>query len=202
MKPTDKVSEKSMAPEDLWVDFVEDELDESFEDDLSLLLMNSQSDKRSMNDIRTLRGLIKSSDDVYLPEDGRIYDRMHDNIMAAIADKRPGSDSYFGARTNFMRKFSSVRFSSMVGATALSALVAVAGWFSLNKQVSSQDQLQVAAQAQVEAQFLAASAESDSISSEVLNVTGDDDFVVDAASRKVASMSDQDYQALLNHLRD
>ena len=197
----------AVVSEETWIDFNENELDETFEQDLSLLLLNSQADKQQANGIKTLRDLIKSSDDVVLPEDGRIYEALHDRIMAAVADKQPGTavrEEDF-KNVSFLSRFT--RKQAATGTALMSVVVAVFAWLGL-QNVQSVKQDTVVAQVESitaanEAAILAESARSnDSINDEVLMVVGEDEFVADAAMQKIASMSDQDYAALLRDLRN
>jgi hypothetical protein len=199
---------KPLVPDETWMDFVEEELDETFKQDLSALLMNSQSDKNNMNGIKTLRDLIKSTDDVLLPEDGRVYDNLHDKIMAATANMEPGTAIPESAGTiSFIDRFTRKHFRTtvMMGTTALSALaIAVFTWIGTtqNIEVGPQAGAQVESSPMNEVAILSDGAHAQgSINDEVLAIAGEDEFVADAASQKIANMSDQDYADLLESLR-
>jgi hypothetical protein len=192
--------------EDVWVDFVENELDSTFQEDLSLLLVNSQADKQQVETITKLRGLIKGSDDVVLPEDGRIYEALHDRIMAATANMKPGTAprEVEVNTVTFMSRFNRKR--ATVGASSLMGIaIALFAWFGANNQLQqiSTQTASIQQEQPNEAAILAESAVSgDSINDEVLGVVGDDEFFADAASQKIAAMSDQDYAALVDDLRN
>ena len=197
----------AVVSEETWIDFNENELDETFEQDLSLLLLNSQADKQQADGIKTLRDLIKSSDNVVLPEDGRIYEALHDRIMAAVADKQPGTavrEEDF-KNVSFLSRFT--RKQAAAGASLMSIAIAMFAWFGMQStQTANQDAVVAQVKsinAENEAAILAESARSsDSINDEVLMVVGEDEFVADAAMQKIAAMSDQDYAALLRDLRN
>lgn len=74
--------------EELWLDFLEDELEPSFRRDLTVLLINSVEARQHLLDLKDVRTLVKESDDVNLPEDGAYYLRLHDRIMEAIDEDR------------------------------------------------------------------------------------------------------------------
>lgn len=81
-------------PEEWWFDLIEGE-DEGEtapapNERRSPLLLLSPADRKRLNELKELRELIRTSDDVPLPEDGRTYQAMHDRIMAAI-DGQPKS---------------------------------------------------------------------------------------------------------------
>lgn len=194
----------SKVNEEVWLDFAEDELDETFKKDLSLLLMNSQADQQQVNTINKLRELIKSSDEILLPEDGRVYENLHDKIMAATANMQPGTAiredevNTVTLMSRFMRK-------RAAGASALMAVaIAVFAFFGSNNQVQSiQSQTVAQVEQPNEAAILAESAASnDSINDEVLAVVAEDEFFADAASQKIAALSDQDYARLVADLRN
>ncbi len=212
MKKNDEaiVNARAKAPakvlEDVWVDFVENELDATFQEDLSLLLVNSQADKQQVETITKLRDLIKGSDDVCLPEDGRIYEALHDRIMAATANMEPGTAvrEEDVNTVRFMSRFTRKR--AAVGASSLMGIaVALFAWFGANQQIQQMSTQVAAVQLEQpnEAAILAESAASgDSINDEVLGVAGEDEFFADAASQKIAALSDQDYAAFVADLRN
>lgn len=69
------------------VEYLEGELDANLDDDLELLLMNSVADRRALKSLESTKEILKAADDIYLPEDGHYYDRMHASIMLAIAEE-------------------------------------------------------------------------------------------------------------------
>lgn len=67
-----------------WIEQMENELDPSLAQDMEILLKNSVRDRKRLERLWQTRNLIKKSDDVALPEDGRYYDVLHDKIIAAV----------------------------------------------------------------------------------------------------------------------
>ncbi len=67
-----------------WLDYIEGEYDSDMRGDSELLLTNSPGDRKRLDKLVKTRKLVRESDEVELPEDGRIYDLLHDKIMAAV----------------------------------------------------------------------------------------------------------------------
>ena len=81
---TGKSDNQNLFSEDEWLEFIEGEMPASLEQDMQLLLMNSKKDREIAESIKLTRELVKSSDNVSLPEDGRAYQSLHDRIMKEI----------------------------------------------------------------------------------------------------------------------
>jgi len=81
--------ERPLSSAESWLDYVENEVDSIHREELTMLLLNSRPDRELVDELNKLRGLIKSSDEVMVPEDGAVYQRLHDGIMAAVANKKP-----------------------------------------------------------------------------------------------------------------
>jgi hypothetical protein len=199
-------TKQNIVDEEVWLDFAEGELDIDFGKDLSVLLMNSQADQQQVDTITKLRDLIKGSDEVLLPEDGRVYEELHNRIMAATENMQPGTavredqPNTVTFMSRFMRRRNVVGASSFM-AIAIAVFATVLVQFGANHRVQA---ISSVAQAQPnEAAILADSAKNNnSINDEVLAVNAEDEFFADAASQKIASISEQDYARLVADLRN
>ncbi len=78
-----------LARELWWIDYLEDELEPNFKQDLSMLLHNSLPEQRRLEVLKRLRQLVKECEESVLPEDSSYYDGLHDRIMAAVDGRRP-----------------------------------------------------------------------------------------------------------------
>lgn len=69
-----------------WIDYLENELNHSMEADVLTLLENSETDRTHFEQCRLLKQWVRESDPVAAwPLDDRIS-RVHQNIMASVAD--------------------------------------------------------------------------------------------------------------------
>ena len=80
------MSEKTIGfyDDDWWLEYMEKELDMNTMQDMEVLLKNSPADHRKLRELEWVRKLVKDSDDVALPEDGRVYDQLHAKVMASV----------------------------------------------------------------------------------------------------------------------
>ena len=69
-----------------WCDYMEGEFEPNLQKDLQLLMKNSPVDRKRHAGLEKARNLVKDSDWVVLPEDGRYYDRLQDRIMDAVEE--------------------------------------------------------------------------------------------------------------------
>lgn len=78
-----------------WLELLEDELDANLQEDLQILLRNSQPDLRKLESLKRTRAAVKNSDEVAMPENGHFYQELHDRTMAAIEnlDKKNQEDA-------------------------------------------------------------------------------------------------------------
>ncbi len=80
-------SRKTILTPEFLVEYMEGELEANVDDDLELLFMNSINDRRLLKSLESTKEILKAADEVYLPEDGHFYTRMHQSIMRAIAEE-------------------------------------------------------------------------------------------------------------------
>jgi hypothetical protein len=137
--------------EDWWVDMVEGEVDPNLEEDLSLLLKNSSSDRKIVESLEKTRHAIKKSDDVPMPESGQYYTDLHDRIMASINEVAPSAPSLAapkGRHSETLKKsFTGAKFAwpSLFGALSLSVMVAFISWFGLKTGLTQSKSIDSAA---------------------------------------------------------
>jgi hypothetical protein len=74
-----------LCSDDWWLEYNEGEYAKIMVSDIEILLKNSPGDRKRLERLKNARKLIADSDTTELPEDGRVYDRLHDRIMNAIA---------------------------------------------------------------------------------------------------------------------
>lgn len=74
----------SIYDDQWWIDHLENKIEVKADEEMELLLKNSEADRARLAKLEKLRRLIKDTDDSPLPEDGRFYDQLHDRIMRAV----------------------------------------------------------------------------------------------------------------------
>jgi hypothetical protein len=174
-----------------WIDLMERDMDDSLREDVTLLLTNSRGDRARMEELKSLRELIKDSDEVPLPEDGTVYEDLHDRIMAAVDGKRPRKSARSLPRVSPRQ----LGFPTVFGTSTLMFLLAGLAWLALSKQNPSP-------LADADVRLMTSVAAATVVPDEVLAPTDVNEFFADAASRKLAQMGDSEAKALLERLRD
>lgn len=77
-------NEENYYADDWWLEFLEGELDPSLEQDMAQLMINSEADRQTLQQLAMTRELVKLADNTLLPEDGRYYDQFHARIMREV----------------------------------------------------------------------------------------------------------------------
>lgn len=76
-----------------WLEFMEKEMDMELAKDMEYFLTHSLPDRKALKQLERLRNLVKETDEVALPEDGRFYDRFHAKIMASVHESALRGDA-------------------------------------------------------------------------------------------------------------
>lgn len=138
----------SLVAAEGWVEHLEDEMEPlTFDEDLELLLQNSEEDRALFESLKQTRILVKKSDDVALPESGQFYDNLHSKIMAAIEQDEilNGSrDTRVVKRTR--KPFAWPQVFGAVGMTMMLAIVAMMSLKTSNVDTSATKQVAAAEQ--------------------------------------------------------
>jgi hypothetical protein len=107
------------------IEHLEDEMEPvTFDEDLELLLKNSEEDRALFESLKKTREVVKRSDDVALPESGQYYDTLHAKIMAAIEDEEIAGRGIQTAK-RARRPFAWPQVFGAVGMTMMLAIVAL-----------------------------------------------------------------------------
>lgn len=77
---------KGFYDDDWWLDYLENEVDSLMKKKMDVSLGVSLIDRRTFKGLEKFRKLIKNSDEVVLPEDLSVYDKLHEKIMDAVED--------------------------------------------------------------------------------------------------------------------
>jgi hypothetical protein len=193
--------------DDWWLEHLEEELEPNLREDLELLLKNSKSDRGILESLKGTRRLLKSSDEVAMPESGLFYDNMHNKIMASLEDEvieeRAPSRTYKSGRN-----FAWSRVLAPIGMTMMMALVT----FVISKQPSligdvaetslmkSQEQADQGFERRL-AMVAAEDLDRSSFSDTVMGVESKADFIAGAAARKLERLSRQQVESIYQAMR-
>jgi hypothetical protein len=77
------MNKKDQESEWYWVDFMEDDIDESLKEDLSLILEHSKAKKDILTDFRAIREIVAASD-LQVDENPGRFSRIQNNVMSRI----------------------------------------------------------------------------------------------------------------------
>ena len=201
---------------ELWIDHLEGESAPTLATDLNLLLANSTADRRVHKSLQDTRALVKKSDDVALPESGEFYDRLHAQIMMAIAElpaeKDPRSpiemptarDEFFVTGVSSKSRLTAGSLSPAFSGLMLFAILISAGLMSMPhfKSVAAfQTISQPLDSSSAVDRDLASNAEPQLIASSMLGYQNEGDLVTDALEHKLDRLSSRQIDDLFHSLR-
>jgi hypothetical protein len=196
------VDTESIYADEGWLEHLEDELDPNLKEDLKLLLRNSNSDRLVLEELKSIRVLIKSSDEMNLPESGFYYEALHDKIMASIAeadDAKPVSRIFsIPARIRSMSRTTA----GAAGLTLMMGLVAVFTIHGARDNMIPTQAHSVQSAADFERKLASFDpSEDESASDSMLSVESEGDFVVAAAVEKFKTMAPEQVDRMLKTLK-
>jgi hypothetical protein len=205
---------QGLCHDELWIDHLEGECAPALAADLNLLLANSSSDRRVHKSLQDTRALVKKSDDVALPESGEFYDRMHAQIMMAIAElpaeedprlQMPTArDEFFVTGVSSKSRLSAGSLSPAFSGLMLFAVLISAGLMSMPhfKSVAAFQTLsQPLDSSSAVDRDLASNAEPQLIASSMLGFQNEGDLVTDALEHKLDRLSSRQIDDLFHSLR-
>jgi hypothetical protein len=198
--------------DDWWLEHLEEELEPNLREDLELLLKNSKADRKILESLKKTRRVLKSSDEVAMPESGLFYENLHNKIMASLDDEvieeRAPSRAYKSSRN-----FAWSRLLAPIGMTMMMAAVT----FVMSKQPSAIQNLADqsfsrslrGATGEAEEGFdrrlamvAAEDLEQSSFSDTVMGVESEADFIAGTAARKLERLSRQQVESIYRMMRE
>jgi anti-sigma factor RsiW len=198
MKTKLKVLTDCNIDPELWLDYVEGELDPSLKSDLKLHLQNCSTCQRNFSEFKTVRTAVQKTSGVELPSD-EFFKKLEGKIMASLDN----SDIRNGAATEVRHvAFAWIeRFTIPVAAAAALFLLILGGLYkTMNfKEVSSTQM----AQSKLEEQFIVQAANNDpeAISEAMISHQDVEDVVMDSTAEKLSHMTDRDAARILKNLK-
>ena len=208
-----------LVKDDLWLEHLESEIEfelkNDFAEDLELLLGNSKADAKRLASIERTRQLLKSSDDVAMPESGEFYQNLHDKIMAAVdaeelpKARRTGQMSRVALA--FFRSRRSKAWPTVFGAIGLTMMLAFVSWTSLRDVDGSQNESVASVLGQAGMSGTEGPDEkldrrvamlTRSNSNEVNGFESEEDMVTDEAVAKMRHLTPEQVESLYRSLRE
>jgi hypothetical protein len=201
--------------EELWLEHLEDENDPTFEEDLELLLGNSPADRRLLDGLKSTRQLIKSADEVSLPESGHYYDQFHDRIMAAIDEeiRENGGIQASPSATNSKKSMRTLRLAwpAIISTMTLTVVLSAVTWFALKTGMGAgavSHLVKVAANGSATDESageidrkLAEMSTAETVSGTMVAFQSETDFVTDAAIDRLNNLDKDQVDKLFDHLK-
>jgi len=176
--------------EELWLDYVEGELDQTLRADLTLHVEDCGHCRKTLQALQLVRKNIKPHK-IQLPDD-LAFKRLENKIMAEINKTYIESPAYsWKSQTQKMAFTAAAVFIVVFGTLFVNP-------FRGNKLQTSQFQIELGA----EEQFFAQTAANDPkfFNSVIMSHQDSDDMVMEAAAQRLSAMSDVEARALLEEL--
>jgi len=183
-----KESNQKLAREELWVDYIEDDLDPSLKEDLELVLDNSSQERRHLETLKLARAVAKVSGPAIEPKSDPFFAQLEQTIMSRLDEKLDDNVVVLPVRRWF------------VPAAAAIVLLVVGSlvWKNLQKEGVSFDRksghgdLLVSTSAQ----------DLDSFSDSLINDQNEGDFFVEVAAQKMKTLSQDETASFFNRLKE
>jgi hypothetical protein len=211
-----KVVTSCTIEQDVWFDYVENELDSSLKKDLGLHLQSCPRCQQSYSEFKGIRRALKKIPETALPAQN-VFDALENKIMASLGKKiRPELAGPSGAKAVpagtgevTRRPFGFRRLTVPVAAAAALAVLVLGSLFKAPsfRGPTSISQVQNSGKnsgsGNLEDQIIVQTASNnpESFGDTIVGHQESDDIVMDAAADKLGRMSDNDAQAMLDNLK-
>jgi hypothetical protein len=178
--------------EEVWIDYIEDELDPSMKDDLDTYISHSPELDSEVKDFQMVRSQLEDLGSHYkVPEDEEFYNRLHDKIMARVENTQ--------MQSNVVVQLTRKRTLKYAGAIAASLVMAISAWV-VYEQNSVPSNVKVAKSSNFLLENTAKN--PDAIPETNINPALESDMLIDAAASKLKRMSDSERENLYKKLAE
>ena len=190
-----------------WVEHLEDEMEPlTFDQDLDLLLKNSEEDRALFESLKVTREAVKRSDDVALPESGHYYDNLHSKIMAAIEQEEiEGRGIERQVRIAVTKTRRSFAWTQVMGAVGMTMMLAIVALMSLKSgpigSTSSQQEVATTSEGSFERRLAMVDPRVGAqVAHEMGGFESEEDFLTETAAARLKQISAGEARALLYSL--
>jgi anti-sigma factor RsiW len=199
MKTKLKVLTTCNIDPELWLDYVEGEIDPSMKSDLKLHLQNCTTCQKNFSEFKTVRTGIQKTSDPQIPSD-EFFKTLELKIMASLDNQV--SENHHVASVAVSRVYAYTRqYTKSIAAVAALFLLILGGLYkTMNFKEASSPQV---AQSKLEEQFIVQAATNDpeAISEAMISHQDVEDVVMNATAEKLSRMSDRDAAQALKNMR-
>lgn len=176
--------------EQLWIDYLEGELDSEERGDLELLASHSRDELKFFEEVQRVRRAVKWSDRVEMPSDKAYFDRLSTKIMAGV--------QIHPVQTHFVAKYFRLRTVSSLAASV--AVIAMVGVLAMNvsEYLSSYRSKVVLVNTDP---FISVSLQDPGMAADILALRGDEsDFLLETAISKLDGLSEKEARKIVDQL--
>lgn len=178
--------------QDIWIDFLEGEVDPSLREDLARMLQNKPAAQAAVNDYARIKKGVKKTNDIKLNLDDQYFENLHSKIMTAVETQTAPKEAEV---IPLIRR-------RWVPVAAAAALVIVLGGVFVNHVKDLQGQKPADKVARVSQDWLIQTSAKNpgAFSETVISNEDDSDLLMDATARKLDRMSDDEAKKIINEL--
>ncbi len=186
-----KSKPKTKIAAEIWLDYLDGELEKSFKEDLDRVIANDKDERRAVFQLRNLKAEIRRCDQLSslsgeLPPD-EVFDCLKNRIMSEISNVQP------------LKQVTPWKKSQQRGLVAASAAIFVLGAGTLvtqkglkNHRIQMEQKVEAAAQNMVQ---------NEGIYNEVIvNQQGNEDFMFDAIAEKLSQLPEGQAKKVIENL--
>jgi hypothetical protein len=171
--------------DELWIDYLENDLEGPLKEDLELILDHSAPDRKRLESFKIAKSIVKASALKVDTKNDLFFEKMHKNIMGNLEQRLDENVVVLPQRKRSMA----------VAAAIVLVLVGSSLWWSLKYQ------------GQIAKQpgdiFVSTSAlDLDTFSDSLINNQSDSDFMLDVASQKINTLSHDETASVFNELME
>ncbi|MCB0394841.1 MAG: hypothetical protein KDD25_09785 [Bdellovibrionales bacterium] len=184
---------KKPIDDEVWVDYIEDELDPSLKDDLDTYISHSPDLDGTVRDLQFARTqLEKIGSEVEIPEDEKFYENLHDKIMARVEKTNVQSPVV-------VRLFERRTLRWVAGAAAAIVML-VTGFAVLNNSETIPGKVKVAKSSNW---LIESTVQNPGLIPDTKISPGvENDVLMDAAANKLQKMSDKERESIYKRLAE
>lgn len=184
---------------ELWLDYVECELDPSMKGDLKLHLQNCTTCQKNFSEFKTVRTSVQKTSGAQLPSD-EFFKTLEGKIMASL-DNQVSENHHMASRAVSRVYAWTHQYTKSIAAAAALFLLILGGLYKTMsfKEVNSAQ----VAQSKLEEQFIVQAAYNDpaAIAEAMISHQDVEDVVMNATAEKLSRMSERDAAQVLKNMK-
>jgi anti-sigma factor RsiW len=198
MKTKLKVLTDCNIDPELWLDYVEGELDPSMKSDLKLHLQSCATCQKNFSEFKTVRTVVQKTGDAKLPSDD-FFKTLEGKIMGSL-EKSSVREVRHVKVASWAHAYTRRYTKSIAAAAALFLLILGGLYKTMNFKEANSPQV---AQSKLEEQFIVQAAYNDpaAIAEAMISHQDVEDVVMNATAEKLSRMSERDAAQVLKNMK-